>query len=44
MIAFGDIELAYAANAGIDDIVGDLQPFADAHGITYGDVSVLLPH
>ncbi|KZV79561.1 lignin peroxidase isozyme Lip4.65 [Exidia glandulosa HHB12029] len=38
MIAFGDIELAYAANAGIDDIVGDLQPFADAHGISYGDV------
>lgn len=27
-----------AANAGIDEIVGDLQPFADAHGISYGDV------
>ncbi|KZV87261.1 Ligninase H2 [Exidia glandulosa HHB12029] len=38
MIQFGDTELLYAANAGIDDIVGDLQPFADAHGISYGDV------
>jgi hypothetical protein len=39
MIAFGeDIELNFAANAGIDEIVDELKPFADAHGITYGDV------
>lgn len=37
MIAFSDTELAFAANAGIDEIVADLQPFADAHGISYGD-------
>ncbi|KZV89005.1 peroxidase MNP2 [Exidia glandulosa HHB12029] len=38
MIAFGDIELAFEANAGIDEIVEDLQPFALAHGISFGDV------
>lgn len=38
IITFGSTELNFAANAGIDDIVGDLQPFADSHGITYGDV------
>ncbi|EJD50148.1 hypothetical protein AURDEDRAFT_199636 [Auricularia subglabra TFB-10046 SS5] len=38
MIAFGATELAFAANAGIDEIVEDLQPFADAHGVSYGDI------
>ncbi|EJD38773.1 MnP-atypical, short manganese peroxidase [Auricularia subglabra TFB-10046 SS5] len=38
MIAFGDIELNFEANAGIDEIVEDLQPFAIQHGISFGDV------
>ncbi|KZV98007.1 manganese peroxidase [Exidia glandulosa HHB12029] len=38
IIAFGTTELGFAANAGIDEIVEELQPFADAHGISYGDV------
>jgi len=38
IIQFGSIELNYADNAGIDDIVTSLQPFADANGISYGDV------
>ncbi|EJD42431.1 MnP-atypical, short manganese peroxidase [Auricularia subglabra TFB-10046 SS5] len=37
IIQFDDIELAYPANAGIDEIAEDLRPFADAHGISYGD-------
>jgi len=37
IIAFPQ-ELGFSANAGIDEIVGDLQPFADAHHISYGDV------
>ncbi|EJD51289.1 MnP-atypical, short manganese peroxidase [Auricularia subglabra TFB-10046 SS5] len=38
MIQFGDIELAFEANAGIDEIVDDLKPFALQHGISFGDV------
>ncbi|KZV87824.1 manganese peroxidase 1 [Exidia glandulosa HHB12029] len=38
MIAFADTELAFPANAGIDEIVDDLKPFADAHGVSYGDI------
>lgn len=38
IITFGATELNYAANAGIDDIVTDLQPLADAHKVSYGDV------
>ncbi|EJD44423.1 generic peroxidase [Auricularia subglabra TFB-10046 SS5] len=37
MIQFGDIELKYPANEGIDFITAFLQPFADTVGITYGD-------
>ncbi|EJD50213.1 generic peroxidase [Auricularia subglabra TFB-10046 SS5] len=37
MIQFGDVELAYHANEGIDFITAFLQPFADTVGITYGD-------
>ncbi|KZV88999.1 fungal versatile peroxidase from pleurotus Eryngii [Exidia glandulosa HHB12029] len=38
MIAFGDTELAFSANAGIDEIVDDLMPFAIQQGISFGDV------
>ncbi|KZV88636.1 manganese peroxidase [Exidia glandulosa HHB12029] len=38
MIAFDDIELNFPANAGIDEIVEDLEPFALANGISFGDV------
>ncbi|TDL14922.1 manganese peroxidase 2 [Rickenella mellea] len=38
IIKFGATELEFAANAGIDETAGDLQPFADKHGKTYGDI------
>ncbi|TDL17015.1 manganese peroxidase 2 [Rickenella mellea] len=38
MIFFGDEELAFDANNGLDEIAGGLQPLADAHGKTYGDI------
>ncbi|TDL16015.1 manganese peroxidase 1 precursor [Rickenella mellea] len=38
IILFGDTELEFAANNGIDEIAGDLQTVADAHGKTYGDI------
>ncbi|TDL26244.1 manganese peroxidase 3 [Rickenella mellea] len=38
MIMFGDAELAFAANNGLDEIAGDLKTVADAHGKTYGDI------
>lgn len=37
IIAFDDIELAFAANAGIDEIVEDLEPFALQNGISFAD-------
>ncbi|EJD44441.1 generic peroxidase [Auricularia subglabra TFB-10046 SS5] len=37
MIQFGDIELNFPANEGINFITAFLQPFADTVGITYGD-------
>ncbi|EJD44399.1 generic peroxidase [Auricularia subglabra TFB-10046 SS5] len=37
IIQFGETELAFHANEGIDFIVDFLQPFADTVGITYGD-------
>ncbi|TDL21940.1 manganese peroxidase 1 precursor [Rickenella mellea] len=38
LIAFGDTELAFAANNGLEEIVDDLQGVADAHGKSYGDI------
>jgi hypothetical protein len=38
IIQFQDTELNFAANAGISDIVTDLQPLAITHGISFGDV------
>ncbi|EJD44424.1 generic peroxidase [Auricularia subglabra TFB-10046 SS5] len=37
IIQFGDVELKYPANEGIDFITAFLKPFADTVGITYGD-------
>ncbi|EJD44370.1 MnP-atypical, short manganese peroxidase [Auricularia subglabra TFB-10046 SS5] len=38
IIQFGDIELPFEANNGIDEIVEVLQPFALDHGISFADV------
>ena len=38
MIIFGDIELNFAANAGIDDSVDALSPFLQTHNVTAGDL------
>ncbi|TDL21880.1 manganese peroxidase 1 precursor [Rickenella mellea] len=38
IIMFGDTELEFAANNGIDEIAGDLKTVADAHGKSYGDI------
>ncbi|TDL25368.1 manganese peroxidase 2 [Rickenella mellea] len=38
IIKFGDTELEFAANNGIEEIADDLQGVADAHGKTYGDI------
>ncbi|KZV94806.1 manganese peroxidase 3 [Exidia glandulosa HHB12029] len=38
ILQFDDIELNFTMNAGIDEIADDLKPFADQHGISYGDV------
>ncbi|EJD37601.1 generic peroxidase [Auricularia subglabra TFB-10046 SS5] len=37
IIMFGDTELNFHANEGIDFITAFLQPFADTVGVTYGD-------
>ncbi|EJD44427.1 generic peroxidase [Auricularia subglabra TFB-10046 SS5] len=37
IIQFGNVELKYPANEGIDFITAFLQPFADTVGIKYGD-------
>ena len=43
-ILIGDIELNFEANAGIDEIVEDLQPFAIQQGISFGDVYVSIDY
>ncbi|TDL21870.1 versatile peroxidase VPL1 [Rickenella mellea] len=38
IIMFGETELEFAANNGIDEIAGDLKRVADTHGKSYGDI------
>ncbi|KAJ7112496.1 manganese peroxidase 1 [Mycena epipterygia] len=38
VIAFSAIELAYAANEGLEDIVEAEKRFADHHNVSYGDI------
>lgn len=38
IITFADIETNFHANNGIDEIVGEQQPFIAAHNITAGDL------
>jgi hypothetical protein len=42
IVTFDDIETAFHANGGIDDIVDAQKPFIAKHNMTAGDLSVLL--
>ncbi|KAI0059614.1 manganese-dependent peroxidase [Artomyces pyxidatus] len=38
ILRFSEIELAYAENHAVDDIVHAIKPFADKHGVGNGDI------